>query len=89
MAKIYYEIDVGYCGCGNEGVIEVGEATDEERNAIVQELANSWAEQWIGDERLMSAEEWEESEEYFWEGVGGFWEPFDESRHDMHTVESL
>ena len=89
MAKIYYELDVGYCGCGDEGVIDVGDMPEKSYDDLVNEMALEWANQWVGDERLMSEEEWKEDEESFWGNVGGTWEPYDPEKHDGYEIEKL
>ena len=67
MRKIAYTIDIGYAGCGHEGVIEVDDdMTDEQIDTMVDDMAHDWASSWEGDERLcwdseMSDEEYENS----------------------------
>jgi len=79
MRKIYYNLEIGYSGCGDEGILEIGDnETDEEIQEIVNDMASQWASQWDGDTRLgwyedMTEEEEEEENETFWQSVSGSW----------------
>lgn len=79
MRKIAYELDIGFAGCGDEGVIEVDDnATDREISEMVDDMANEWAQSWEGDSRLgwddeMSKEEQEEMTQDFYGNVSGSW----------------
>lgn len=79
MRKIYYEIDVGYCGCGHEDTTTVDDdMSDGEIDQMVNDLAMDWAQQWEGDERLcwdseMSSEEYDAATDEFYSGVSGWW----------------
>ena len=87
---IKYHLEVGYCGCDDEGVINIPSDREHEIDNIVNDLAMNWAEQWVGDTRLMDEEEWEENEENFWGDVGGSWEIYDETIHgDGWEIENL
>ena len=79
MRHIVYTIDVGYCGCGDDGIATV---TDDMSNAdidnMVNDMAHEHANQWEGDYRLawdedMSEEEYEEATDMFYENVCGSW----------------
>lgn len=71
--KIFYELDIGYAGCGDEGEIEVDDnMTDKQIDEYVHEMALDWAQSWDGDERL--GDEWdEEGTAQFYENVSGSW----------------
>ena len=73
MRKIYYTLDIGYAGCGDEGLHEVDDdATDKEIDQLVDDLAMDWASTWEGDDRL--GEDWdEEGTEAYYQQVSGSW----------------
>lgn len=81
MRYIHYTLEIGYCGCDDEGVIAVDD--DMEHDAIdmmVNDMAQDHASGWEGDSRLGWDDEWdvdsEEYEEYtslFYENVSGSW----------------
>ena len=84
MRKIKYVLEIGYAGCGDEGVMEVDDnMTDGEIDDMVNDMAMEHASSWEGDERLgwdedMSEDENEQQTESFYEGVCGSWEFTDE-----------
>ena len=83
MRKIYYELDIGAVGCGDEGVTTVDDdMTDSQIDDMVNQMAHDWADSWEGDERLgfTSPDDEEYSEELavqeaeeFRANVGGWW----------------
>lgn len=76
MRYIKYYLDIGYAGCGDEGVTEVGDMDDAEIDQMVNDMAHEWADSWEGDERLGFGNEDEDQEEVttnFREGVSGWW----------------
>ncbi len=80
MRKIRYDLDIGYPGCNDEGVMEVEDnMTDAEIDDMVNDMAAEHGNSWEGDERLgwwsdMTEEEREEENEYFRENVCGSWQ---------------
>ena len=79
MRKIDYVLDIGYCGCQDEGTTTVpDDMTDHEIDIMVNDMAVEWAGSWEGDERLGfdpdgSEEEQAQEAEHFYEGVSGSW----------------
>ena len=79
MRKIYYKLDIGYTGCGYEGVSTVADdMPDSEIDEMVNDMALQWAESWEGDSRLgwdddMTDEEQEQQTEDFYQNVCGSW----------------
>ncbi len=74
--KIEYTLETGYSGCSDHGEMEVDDnATDEEINQMIWEMAQEHGVSWEGDERLMDEDEWQS--EYglhsFYEGCEGYW----------------
>ncbi len=83
MRKIEYKLDIGYCGCGDEGETKTtDDMTDEQIDHMVNDMAHEWASQWEGDIRLcwdedMTEEEYDEATQSFYEGVSGSWTEID------------
>lgn len=77
MRTIIYELDIGFCGCGEEGTMEVSDTmTDKEIDEMVHEMAIQHAQSWEGDERLGFGNEDEDQEEVtdeFYQNVCGSW----------------
>ena len=82
---IYYKLEVGFCGCEDEGVIEVEDGTsDRDLDELVHEMAMEWATNWEGDERLY--DEWDEDTvETFYENVYGNWRPATEDEIEDYS----
>ena len=80
MRYIKYGIDIGYCGCGDEGVISVPDNYDDNNiDMMVNDMAHEYADSWEGDQRLgfdddVSEEEYEQQVEDFRANVSGWWE---------------
>jgi hypothetical protein len=80
MRYIKYNLEIGYAGCDDEGIISV--PNDYDNNDIdnmVHDMAMEHASSWEGDERLcwdsdMSEDEYNEATEHFYDGVCGSWE---------------
>jgi hypothetical protein len=84
MRYIKYNLEIGYCGCNDEGVLPVPDgmpnnAIDDMVNSMAQEHASSWE----GDERLgftspddedYTDELAEQEVEDFYANVDGDWE---------------
>ena len=77
MRQIAYDLDIGYCGCNEEGVMEIEDTmTDKEIDDMVHDMALDHAASWEGDERLGWGSEDEDQDEItqqFYEGVSGSW----------------
>lgn len=77
MRKILWEVSVGFAGCGSDGTEEFPDGTpDSVIDQFVWVLAQEEGASWEGDERLYSAEEWEDGDvvAMFYENCDGFWE---------------
>ncbi len=80
MRKIRYDLDIGYPGCNDEGVMEVPDGMcPAEIDEMVNDMAAEYGNSWEGDERLgwssdMTEEEHEQENESFREGVCGSWQ---------------
>ena len=77
--KIYYDLDIGYAGCGDEGIATVDDdMTDSEIDEMVDNMAHDWATSWEGDQRLGFGDP-DEDEDYdqqvddFYASVSGSW----------------
>lgn len=79
MRKIYYTLDIGYAGCGDEGITTVDDdMTDSEIDEMVDNMAHDWAASWEGDQRLGFDEDdedipYDQQVEDFYQGVSGSW----------------
>lgn len=89
MRHIKYHLEIGYCGCDEEGVMPVEDSlTDDNIDEIVDSMAHEHAQAWEGDERLcwdsdMSDEEYIEATEHFYDNVSGSWHwATDEEKED-------
>lgn len=84
MRRIKYYLDVGYCGCGDEGVIVVPDNYDRgDIDMMVNDMAQEHAALWEGDTSLGFTEygddDWteelaEEERDNFYANVSGHWE---------------
>lgn len=82
MRKIKYKLEVGFCGCDDEDVMEI-EGSDAEIDSIVYEMAQEWATNWEGDQRLY--DDWdEETVESFYENVCGSWEELSDEEFEEY-----
>lgn len=88
MRKIFYELDIGFCGCGETGVTEVHDhVTDREIDDMVHGMALEHASSWEGDESLGFEAEYgtpesEEEIDNFYANVSGSWEDYDADKHE-------
>jgi hypothetical protein len=79
MRTIEYELDIGFCGCGDEGTIQVpDDMTNSEIDEMISNMAHEWADSWEGDSRLGFTEDaneatMEEESDSFRENVCGSW----------------
>jgi hypothetical protein len=85
LRKIYYELDIGYCGCDDKGIIEVGDdMSDADIDDMVHEMALEHAASWEGDERLgfsnpddfeggYDSDEYQQEVDNFYDNVCGSW----------------
>jgi hypothetical protein len=78
MRTIKFELDIGFCGCGDEGTMTVSDdMTNAEIDEMVHDMAMDHAQSWEGDERLgwgNEDEDQDEVTEQFYENVGGSWQ---------------
>lgn len=84
MRHIKYYINIGYCGCDEEGVTTVPDNYDDgDIDRMVSDMAYDYAESWEGDTRLgftdYNDDDWteelaKEERDNFYANVGGHWE---------------
>ena len=80
MRTIKYNLEIGYCGCNDEGTTTVPDSmSNSDIDQMVYEMAMEHAQGWEGDERLawdsdMTEEEYDQATEWFYENVCGSWE---------------
>lgn len=77
MRTIEFQLDIGFCGCGDEGTMIVSDdMTNDDIDQMVHDMAMEWAQSWEGDERLGWGNEDEDQEEVtdmFYQNVCGSW----------------
>lgn len=82
MRYIKYNLEIGYCGCDDEGVTTIPDNYDDgDIDMMVNDMANEHAASWEGDERLgfsydadYDSEEYQEEVDSFYANVSGSWD---------------
>lgn len=81
MRYVRYSLEVGFCGCNEEGVM----AFDDKDFVHVQEtldaMAQDHATSWEGDTRLYDEEEWAEMADDFYSNVYATWDEISEEEY--------
>ena len=79
MRTIYYNLEIGFACCNDEGTMDVpDDMTDAQIDIMIHEEALEWAQSWEGDERLgfdpyQSEEDMEQEIQSFYENVDSSW----------------
>lgn len=84
MRKIKYKLEIGFCGCDDEGVMEVTEAEFQRMDQIIEDMSLEWSSSWEGDTRLYE-EEWDsmsDGYEEYYANCSGSWEEISDEEYE-------